>query len=451
MGPNDGPEPLREVIDLTLPEPQILPSELTVIRTAKQVNRSLGHSLSDAKSIAMSSDETALFRPPAFTLDLFKEYVAEDDEKSIEGKPEGSTQKTASRNYDGDAVGVFALRNTRPRPFRPNPNLFATTSRVPTLTQQGRRLPKDLRIGYRRGQQDIISRGETYEDTEFASDTSRRVSTASYGRVHTALPATNLIPAGGGGYLATNSFMTSAQRKRLEQQDKLEKTLADLEECVAAFPTDVKLQGKLLHLRTLQHRLEQDKQTILKGAEVSLIKEVERMLSRRRMKQVEAEFENQAKAMVEDMSSAGTKGWKRAYGQGIGVVTPLSSNWSETAAPSERSSFSRPSTGGKTVPPAYYQRHKKRRTTYGLEDTVDADDEFQNGDDDEDVVWDERQERKSYGSKTISPHNMASISDEEMAKLLMDAVEEESGDKRDESGEEDSDDDADGTSDDNTD
>lgn len=514
----EGPPP--NFIDLTSTEPQILPSQNTVARPAQQINRSLGHSHSETTNITMSSDKPSLFRPPAFTLDLFNGYVDEDDDNTIDEDPEGksapcystllsntnilkvtvpsSAQKPDSRtllpgfttpeqssqgtpssddttqggsfvktdnanidgdshNYDDDdAIGVFARRTKRPRPFRANINQFVTPTRVPTLTQQGRRLPKDLRMGYRRGQQDIIVGGDSYEDLNYAPNSSRRrVSTPSYGRVHTNLPATNLIPTGGGGYLVTNSFMSSVQRKRLEQQEKLEKVLTDLEECLAANPTDVKLRGKKLHLEELQRRLMRPDSTALKGTEVSHIRDVEKTLERRRINMAKVEFENQAKAMVENMSmslSAGTKGRKRAYEEGIGSMTPLSSDWSETAASSERSSFSHPSTGGKTVPPSYYRRQKRGRITHDLADTDYADDEFQNDkDDDEDAVWDDEQERKTYGGKTVALGNVGRISDDEMAKLLMDAVEEESGDKKDEDEAEDSGDDVSATSDDSTD
>lgn len=249
-----------------------------------------------------------------------------------------------------------------------------------------------------------------------------------------------------------NSFMSSAQRKRLEQQEKLEKVLTDLEECLAACPADVKLRAKKLHLEELQRRLMRPDSTALKGEEAALIRDVEKMLQRRRMNMVKTEFENQAKAMVENMtmsSSLEKKGRKRAYD---GSTTPLSSNWSETAALSEWSSFSHPSTGGKTVPPSYYEKHKRGRITHDLADTEDADDEFQNDkDDDEDVVWDDEQERKTYGNKTIAQGGVGRISDDEMATLLMDAVEEESGDKKDEAEAEDSGDDVSETSDDGTD
>lgn len=166
----------------------------------------------------------------------------------------GNDQNEDSHYDDDIEVGVFAHRTKRPRPFRPSSNPFVSTPRVPTLTQQGR-LPKELLTGYRRAQQDIVLRQESYPEFDYTASTSRRRSTKqSYGRVHTTLPTTNLIPTGGGGYLVTNSFTTSAQRKRLEQQEKLERVLTDLEECVAACPTDVKLQGSYYisgHFRTV--------------------------------------------------------------------------------------------------------------------------------------------------------------------------------------------------------
>ncbi|KUL87064.1 hypothetical protein ZTR_05710 [Talaromyces verruculosus] len=500
MDSTDEPPLIPNFIDLTSLDLPILPSQNTV---AQQINCSLGHSHSDITNVAMSSDKASLFRPPAFTLDLFDEYVDGDDDNTIDKEPEvtvlSSAQKSDSRtllsgfatpeqssqgtpssddttqggsfvmsednhsanidgdgyNYnDDDAVGVFARRTKRPRPFRPKSNPFVTPTRVPTLTQQGRRLPKDLRMGYRRAQQDIIMGGDSYEDLDYAPNTSRRrVLTPPYGRVHTTMPSTNLIPTGGGGYLVTNSFMSSAQRKRLEQQEKLEKVLTDLEECLAPCPADVKLRAKKLHLEELQRRLMRPDSTALKGEEAALIRDVEKMLQRRRMNMIKTEFENQAKAMVENMtmssSSLEKKGRKRAYD---GSTTPPSSNWSETAAPSEWSSFSHPSTAGKTVPPYYYEKLKQGRITHDLADTEDADDEFQNHkDDDEDVVWDEGRERKTYCSKTIEQGVVGRISDDEMAKLLMDAVEEESGDKKDEAEAEDSGDDVSETSDDSTD
>lgn len=513
-------EPPQNFIALTSPEPPILPSQNTVARPAHQIGRSLEQSQSDTTNIAMSSDRPSLFRPPAFTLDLFNEYVDEDDDKTIEEEPKGmsspfystllsstnilkvtvlsSAQKSDSRtllpgfstpeqtsrgtpssdetglfiktenndnaNIDGDGynfddddeLAVFARRTKRPRSFRPNSNLFVTPTRVPTLTQQGRRLPKALRMGYRRAQEDIIMGGDSYEDLEYAPNTSRRrVSTPSYGRVHTTLPSTNLIPTGGGGYLVTNSFMSNAQRKRLEQQEKLEKVLTDLDDCLAANPTDVKLRAKKLHLEELQRRLMNPDSTALKGAEAAIIKDVEKMLERRRMNMAKVEYENQAKAMVENMtmaSSAGTHGRKRVYDEGIGSMTPLSSDWSETAAPSERSSFSHPSTGGKTVPQHYYQKHKRGRITHGLEGDAYADDEHKNGnDDDEDVVWDEEQERKTYGGKTVAKDSLGLLNDYDTAKVLTQAMAEEERDKKDETEAEDSGDDVDETSDDNTD
>ncbi|KAI7970960.1 hypothetical protein EIK77_000627 [Talaromyces pinophilus] len=521
MDSTDNPPLIPNFIDLTSLDPPILPSQNTEVARPDQQFTSIGQSQHDTTNITMSSDKPSLFRPPAFTLDLFNEYVDEDDDNNTidvepEGKstpfystslskanilkvtvlssaqnldcrtllsgfatPEQSSQGTPSSddttqggsfvksennhnanidgdgyNYDNDdAVGVFARRTKRPRPFRANTNPFVTPTRVPTLTQQGRRLPKDLRMGYRRSQQNIIMGGDSYIDLDYAPNSSRRrVSTPSYGRVHTTMPSTNLIPTGGGGYLVTNSFMSSAQRKRLEQQEKLEKVLTDLEECLAACPADVKLRAKKLHLEELQRHLMRPDSTALKGEEAALIRDVERMLQRRRMNMVKTEFENQAKAMVENMtmssSSLETNGRKRAYD---GSMTPLSSNWSETAAPSETFSFLHPSTGGKTVPQSYYEKRKRGRITHDLADTEDADDEFQNDkDDDEDVVWDNEHERKTYGGKTIEQKSVGRISDDEMAKLLMDAVEEESGDKKDEAEAEDSGDDVSETSDDNT-
>lgn len=345
-------------------------------------------------------------------------------------------------NYDDDdVVGVFAPRIKRPKPLRTSLKLL-TTQRMPGLTQQGQRLPQHLRNGYRRGKQDIIIGGESYKDLDHLAGASQRhISTQSYGHVHTALPAANMIPTDGRGYIVTNSFMTGAQRKRLEQQERLERALADLEECVTANPTDVKLQGRLLHLRALQNRLEQNENTFLKSAEVGIVKEVERMLSRRRMHMVTAEFENQAKAMVESMvmsSSAGRKGGKKR-GFDDGSMSPQSSSYrSEAGGTSERSSFSHPSTGGKTVPQSYYQRHKRERFTHEIE----GDD----NDEDEDVNLDDGQERKTYGGKTTAQDSL----DYDTAKVLVKAMEGEEGVK--DGGEvEDSSDDVKDTSDDNTD
>jgi hypothetical protein len=482
-------------IDFTSPDPPEQPSQNTDVARPAQKSSSLGQSQLDTTNIKMSSDKPVLFRPPAFTLDLFNNYVDGDDDTTIEEEPGGkstpsystllsktsslkitvlsSAQKSDSHtllpgfstpekskgtppsdagglfvkadnehndnsdgdgcNYDDDdEVGVFARRTKRSRPFHPYSNPVLTTSRVPTLTQQGHRLPKQLRGGYRRGQQDMIMGGE-YQDVDYTPTSSRRSSTQSYGRVHTTLPATNLIPTGGGGYLVTNSFMTSAQRRRLEQQENIEKILTDLEECLAACPTDYRLRAKQLHLEEFRRRLEKPESTVLKGQEAALIKDVEKMLQRRRMNMVKAEFESQARAMVENMSSAGTQGRKRAYDQAMGSLSPLSSNWSETVAPSERSSISYPSTGGKTVGPAYYQQRKRGRIVRDLEDEAEADDENENNkDEDEDLVWDDGQERKTYGGKTIARENMVSLDDDEMAKLLQGAVEEESEGNKDE-------------------
>ncbi|EEA22498.1 hypothetical protein EYB25_005289 [Talaromyces marneffei] len=425
----------------------------------------------------MPSGKASLFRPPAFTLDLFNDYVDDEDQtikeelevttvsntQGIDNRtrllpgfstPEQTSSVPSSDNtaqggqflkagndqnedshYDDDIeVGVFAHRTKRPRPFRPSSNPFVSTPRVPTLTQQGR-LPKELLTGYRRAQQDIVLRQESYPEFDYTASTSRRRSTKqSYGRVHTTLPTTNLIPTGGGGYLVTNSFTTSAQRKRLEQQEKLERVLTDLEECVAACPTDVKLQGKLLHLRTLQNRLEQSEHTVLKGQEAALIRDVEKMLQRKRMSIVKAEFESQARAMVENMStslSPGTQRRKqRAYDEEIGSMSPLSSVWSETVAPSERSSSSHPSTGGKTVPPSYYQEHKHGRPKRELERDAYADDGKNDiRGDDEDVVGDDEYGRKTYGGKTIAQENATPVSDFDIAKVLMEATAEEVDEK----------------------
>lgn len=235
--------------------------------------------------------------------------------------------------------------------------------------------------------------------------------------------------------------MTGAQRKRLEQQERLEKALAELQDCVSANPTDVKLQGKLLHLTALQNRLEQNENAFLKSVEVGVVKEVERMLSRRRMHMVTAEFENQAKAMVENMvksSSVGRRGGrKRGFDEGS--ISPLSStsHWSEAGGTSERSSFSHPSTAGKTVPQSYYQRPKRGRVTHETEGDDDAD---------EDVILDDRQERKTYGGKTVAQNSL----DYDTAKVLVDAKEGEEGDKDGGKADNSSDDNKD-TSDDNTD
>lgn len=392
---------------------------------------------------------------PGFTTpeQTFQKTTASDDTELLvrSGNIQNPNDGDAY-NYDDDsAVGVFARRIKRPKPFRSSLHPFATP-RVPTLTEQGQRLPRHLRSGYRRGQQDIIVGGESYQDLDYTLTTSqRRVSTPSYGRVHTTLPATNLIPTGGGGYLVTNSFMSGAQRKRLEQQENIDRVLTDLEDCIASNPTDVKLRAKKLHLEELQRRLLRPDGTALKGAEANLIKDVDKMLARRRMNMVAAEFENQARAMVENMtmsssSSVGRKGRKRGYDEGTGSMSPLSSSWTESAAPSERSSFSHPSTGGKTVPQSYYQRRKRERITHELE-KEEADD----GDVDEDVVWDDEQQRKTYGGKTVAQDRLGALSDYDTAKILTEAMEGEAGDKEDDNEAEDSGDDVDETGDDNTD
>ncbi|KAF5004217.1 hypothetical protein F66182_16059, partial [Fusarium sp. NRRL 66182] len=397
MDSNNDPGPSGDVIDLTSLSSPELPSQKTEVACPAQQIISLEHSQRDTTNIATSSDKTLLFSPPAVTLDIFKEYSDEDDDKTCKKEPEvtllSSRQKPDSRtllpgfttpeqtfrnsatsnytdpfaradNYDDDdAVGVFAPRIKRPKPLRTSLNSFIT-QRLPSWTQQGQRLPQHLRSGYRRGKQDIIVGGEPYQDLDYIHGASRRhISTNSYGHVHTTLPAANIIPTDGRGYIVTNSFMTGAQRKRLEQQERLEKALAELQDCVSANPTDVKLQGKLLHLTALQNRLEQNENAFLKSVEVGVVKEVERMLSRRRMHMVTAEFENQAKAMVENMvksSSVGRRGGrKRGFDEGS--ISPLSStsHWSEAGGTSERSSFSHPSTAGKTVPQSYYQRPKR--------------------------------------------------------------------------------------------
>jgi hypothetical protein len=203
----------------------------------------------------------------------------------------------------------------------------------------------------------------------------------------------------------------------------------------------VKLRGKFLHLQELQRRLEKNENTFLKGQESGIIKDVEKMLSRRRMNMVKAEFESQARAMVENMSissTAGTQGRKRAYDRAMGSLSPLSSRWSETVVhSSEGSSFSsshRPTTGGKTVGQDYYQRRKRGKITSELADA----------DDDEDAVYDDGQERKTYGGKTIAQPAQP-VSDFELAKMLTEAAYEEE-EANDEGAEEDSGDDVDESS-----
>ena len=92
MDSNEGPPPVSNFIDLTSPEsePPIFPSQTTEVTSPAQSFNSLGQTQLVTPKIEMSSDKPSLFRPPAFTLDLFNEYVDEDD-TAIEEKPEGTS------------------------------------------------------------------------------------------------------------------------------------------------------------------------------------------------------------------------------------------------------------------------------------------------------------------------------------------------------------------------
>lgn len=390
----------------------------------------------------LKSDSRTLL--PGFSTPENSARGTPSSDDTVQGGLFVKTENGQNELNDDDELGVFTRGFKRPKHIRQKTNIH----RTPTLTQQGHRLPKHLRTGYHRGQQDIIMGGASYQEFDYTPTPSRRSSTPSYGRVHTTSPATSLIPTGGRGFLVTHSFMTSTQRKRLEQQEKIETALTDLEECIAACPTDVKLRGKFLHLQELQRRLEKNENTFLKGQESGIIKDVEKMLSRRRMNMVKAEFESQARAMVENMSMsspAGTQGRKRAYDRAMGSLSPLSSSWSETVVhSSEGSSFSsshRPTTGGKTVGREYYQRHKRGKITSDMEAGADADD-------DGEAVYDDGHGRKTYGGKTIAQPAQP-VSDFELAKMLTEAADEEEA--NDEGAEKDSGDDVDESSEDDTD
>lgn len=91
MDPNDDPAPSGDVIDLTSLTSPERPSQGTeVVLPAQQIS-SLEKSHADTTNIAMSSDKASLFRPPAFTLDLFKEFIHEDDDKIIDEEPGGKS------------------------------------------------------------------------------------------------------------------------------------------------------------------------------------------------------------------------------------------------------------------------------------------------------------------------------------------------------------------------
>jgi hypothetical protein len=90
MDSNDGPS--RDVIDLASPTQslELPPQDSEVARPAQKINHSLGHSQLDTTNIAMSSEKSSLFRPPAFTQDLFNGYIDEDDEP-IDEEPLGKS------------------------------------------------------------------------------------------------------------------------------------------------------------------------------------------------------------------------------------------------------------------------------------------------------------------------------------------------------------------------
>ncbi|EED15628.1 conserved hypothetical protein [Talaromyces stipitatus ATCC 10500] len=207
----------------------------------------------------MSSSKPLLFGFPAHTLGLFDDYIDEEDEtlhidpvlidltedtyNNGESAVKSVDNDAGDRKYDDDKVGVFAPQNTG-----------SVSPRVLTLTQQNRRLPKHLRTGHHRTQEDIIMERESYTDLD-TTPTSPGWRSSSYASVHStpsSISSTTAIPTGGGGFIYTNSFMKSTQRKGMEHLGKLEEGKADLEVYITKCPTDVKLlvklRAKLLHL-----------------------------------------------------------------------------------------------------------------------------------------------------------------------------------------------------------
>ena len=91
MDSNNDPGPSGDVIDLTSLSSPELPSQKTEVACPAQQIISLEHSQRDTTNIATSSDKTLLFSPPAVTLDIFKEYSDEDDDKTCKKEPEGTS------------------------------------------------------------------------------------------------------------------------------------------------------------------------------------------------------------------------------------------------------------------------------------------------------------------------------------------------------------------------
>lgn len=335
-------------------------------------------------------------------------------------------EKTQGNTYsddddDDDEVAVFPTRNR-----------LSSAVRLPTLTQKGRLLPKHIREGHYQSQPIIASMGpgQQLEDEGYLSTI--RHASRTYAQVNSPSP----MQTAGGRPIYINSFVSSTQRKRLEQLEKLEKAETDLLQ-VLADSEDLKVRAKLLHIQALKRRLQENERETLSSGETKLCYEIGKITERRRVANESREFLRQAEALAGGFGgypvSYGEKSAKKrgydhqatsyaAYASselntsfGSSSSSSPISTW-DTAInpPSSRSSYSpsyHPTTGGKTISQDTFQK-QKRQKSINVEDLIVADDDL--GESSEEDTGG----RRTYSGKSLPGNTLLHVATYDVGEVL---------------------------------
>ncbi|KAH8705901.1 hypothetical protein BGW36DRAFT_354290 [Talaromyces proteolyticus] len=304
----------------------------------------------------MASDDQSpnYFRPPPETYEIFADYegdeAEDDDEEPNPHRPSHVAPKIPQSVQRGGPIHrmknrprTYARQSVFLRPIthrqqttttrredikRPAPSAGPSESlpQIPTLTQQGRLLPKAQ-----------SHRDDCDDGDEYAFPLPKQYKT-SYAQVRTTTTSTQF-----------SVFSTKDDKKKAKQIERLlqsEKTLRDF---LAEFPNDTKVRGKIPQLEKYKQKL-LGGDGLLNSAEIKWVYEAEKLVERRRVASEVKLFQEQTKAEEERASK------KRTLDE------------------SQLGETSHPSTGGKTVPPGWRKRMKGKEI-----DGENSDEESDNG------------------------------------------------------------------------